>query len=328
MRISYTVTTNSCPSCGHVFSRSNSLWLYLVVLMLFPISLPTLLAFNILCDRVFLSPDIPSIGNPVKTCPKCGLQVKSGKIEKENLSKEQLLNHSFKWLFRISYFLGGVAILFLLGFVLGLFDYDNTVLYCLYISLGSIFIVFIIALTYRKKLSLIRNESKQVNNEKQNSVLSLSDINPIEIAKITDEIEANKCNKRDAFYQHLVLIVRDFAMQNGYRDKYAEVELEIGSHIRSHLRIYEGMFGAFYDTSNDKFEGIVFTLEEYAFAIGIYYLFELDKIFPTIRTGDILGIINEFVPEQFNVQLSLFDNPNVEIISKEKLIDIVKERFN
>ena len=30
--------------------------------------------------------------------------------------KEQLLNHSFKWLFRISYFFGGVAILFLLGF--------------------------------------------------------------------------------------------------------------------------------------------------------------------------------------------------------------------
>ena len=322
MRISYTITTNSCPSCGHVFSRSNSLWLYIVMVALFPISLPTLLAFNILYDRVFLSPDIPSIGNPIKTCPKCGLQLKSGKIEKENLSKKQLLNHSFKWLFRISYFFGGVAILFLLGFVLGLFDYDNTVLYCLYVSLGSIFIVFIIAAVYRTKLSAIINEEKQTVNQKNNSNLSLSDINPIEIAKITDEIEANKQNKRDAFYQHLLLIVRDFARQNYLDEEYRQTELTIGSHIRSHLRIYEAMVKDFYNKDSDIDRETVNTLEEFSFNIGVYYLFGLDKIFPDIRVGDVLSIIGEYEPEQYNVQESLLN----ENIDKEKLVQIIKQR--
>ena len=318
MKISYTITTNSCPSCGHIFSRSNSLWLYIVMLALFPISLLTLLAFNILYDRVYLSPSIPSIGNPIKTCPKCGLQLKSGKIEKENLSKEQLLNHSFKWLFRISYFFGGVAILFLLGFVLGLFDYDNTVLYCLYVSLGAIFIIFIIALAYRIKLNAIKNEDRQTSS------VSYSEINPIEIAKITDEIEANKRNMRDAFYQHLLLIVRDFAHKNYLDEEYRQTELTIGSHISSHLRIYETMFADFYNKDGQADKETVKTLEEFSFSIGIYYLYGLDKMFPNIRVGDILSIIGEFEPEQYNVQESLLN----ESIDKYKLIKIIKQRIN
>ena len=324
MKISYTVTTNSCPSCGHVFSRSNDLWLYLVMLLLFPISLPTMLAFNILYDRVFLSPVIPSIGNPLKTCPNCGLQVKSGKIEKENLSEEQQLNFSFKWLFRISYFLGGVALLFLLGFVLGLFDYDNTVLYCLYIALGAIFIIVLIALTYRKKLSVLEDNNKQGSNTAKKTSYSLSDINPIEIAKITDEIEANKRNKRDAFYQHLILIVRDFAYENYLVEEYNKLELTIGADIRSHLRVYETMFGDFYTKDSEFAKDNVKVLEEFAFSIGVYYLYELNKIFPNVRTGDILSIIGEFEPEQFNLQESLLN----EYVDKEELIEIIKQRIN
>ncbi len=324
MKISYTVTTNSCPSCGHVFSRSNDLWLYLVMLLLFPISLPTMLAFNILYDRVFLSPVIPSIGNPLKTCPNCGLQVKSGKIEKENLSEEQQLNFSFKWLFRISYFLGGVALLFLLGFVLGLFDYDNTVLYCLYIALGAIFIIVLIALTYRKKLSVLEDNNKQGSNTAKKTSYSLSDINPIEIAKITDGIEANKRNKRDAFYQHLILIVRDFAYENYLVEEYNKLELTIGADIRSHLRVYETMFGDFYTKDSEFAKDNVKVLEEFAFSIGVYYLYELNHIFPNVRTGDILSIIGEFEPDQFNLQESLLN----EYVDKEELIEIIKQRIN
>ena len=158
MRISYTVTTASCPTCGHIFSLSNDLWLYIIVLATFPIAIPTLIAFNILFDRVFLSPLIPNIGNPIKICPKCGSKINSGKTERRSLSKEEELNYSFKWLFRLSYLLGGIVLLSLLGFVLGLFDYDYTVLYFLYISLGSAAIITIIAISYRNKLNAIKQK--------------------------------------------------------------------------------------------------------------------------------------------------------------------------
>ena len=326
MRISYTVTTQSCPSCGHVFKRSNSLWLYIVVLALLPISLPTLIAFNFLSEKVFLSPSVPTIGNPIKTCPKCGLKIKSGKVEKESLSKVELLDYQFRWLFRLSYLLGGIAILFLIGFIFGLFDYDNTVLYCLYISLGAAFIIFIIAYIYRKKSN---NISKDDNaNTKATSTATLPIVDPIAIAKITSEIEEEKENKRDAFYQHLLLIPRDFAFNNGHIEEYKQIELEIGASIRSHLKVYEMMFGQFYDSDNENDKDTVLALEEFAFAIGIYYLFELDKVYPNIRTGDIIDIINKCIPEQFNMQLSLLDNTDLEYVDKEELIKIINKKLN
>lgn len=323
MKIQYTITTQSCPSCGHTFSRFNDLWIYILVLITFPISLPTMLAFSILSERVFLSPQIPSIGNPIKICPKCGLQIKSGKKEKQNLSKIELLNLQFKWLFRISYLLGGIAILFLIGFIFGLFDYDYTVLYCLYISLVSVFIILIIALIYRKKLNSINNEEKY----SKEVVNNYSTINPIEVAKITKEIEDNNRSKHDAFYQHLLLIVRDFAIENGYYDKYKKMEIEIGSSIASHLRVYETMFGQFYATNSQNDKTTVEQLEEFSFAIGIYYLFELNQVFPAFRVGDIVGIISEYKQEQFSAQISILDNANLYYISKEDLIKIIRERL-
>lgn len=322
MRISYTVTTQSCPSCGHVLKRSNSLWLYFITLALLPISLPTFLAYYLLYQYIFLLPEIPSIGNPVKTCPKCGLQYKSGKIKKEDLSTEQLLNHKFKWLFRLSYLLGGIAILFLIGFIFGLFDYDNTVLYCLYVSLGAAFIIFIITFSYRKKLNNIPKEDK---TKTQTTSTTYPMIDPIAIAKITSEIEEEKQNKRDAFYQHLILIPRDFAFNNGYVEEYKQSELEIGASIRSHLKVYETMYGQFYDSNKENDKDTVLVLEEFAFAIGVYYLFELDKVYPDIRTGDIIDIINSIEPEQFYVQLNLLGDNNC--VDKEKIISIINSRI-
>ncbi|MBO5046476.1 MAG: hypothetical protein J6C93_06360 [Clostridia bacterium] len=327
MKISYTITTQSCPSCGHIFSRFNDLWLYILLMITFPISIPTLIAFNILSERVFSSPQIPSIGNPIKTCPKCGLQIKSGKKERESLSKLELLNHQFKWLFRLSYLLGGIAILFLLGFILGLFDYDNTVLYCLYISISSVFIISIIAVVYKRKVKSINTVEKSHISIQNNTKTLLSSINPVEIAKITKEIDENRQNKHDAFYQHLILIVRDFAVGNGLYNKYKEFEMDIGASIRSHLRVYEAMFGQFYISNSENNRNTVLILEEFSFAIGIYYLYELNKVFPSIRVGDIIGVINEYEQEQFNTQMSLLSNPDLDYISREDLIQIIKERF-
>ncbi|PWM72140.1 MAG: hypothetical protein DBX59_06755 [Bacillota bacterium] len=254
------------------------------------------------------------------------MKVKSGKVEKESLSKVELLDYQFRWLFRLSYLLGGIAILFLIGFIFGLFDYDNTVLYCLYISLGAAFIIFIIAYIYRKKSN---NISKDDNaNTKATSTATLPIVDPIAIAKITSEIEEEKENKRDAFYQHLLLIPRDFAFNNGYIEEYKQNELEIGASICSHLKVYETMFGQFYDSDNENDKDTALALEEFAFAIGIYYLFELDKVYPNIRTGDIIDIINECIPEQFNMQLSLLDNTDLEYVDKEELIKIINKKLN
>ena len=88
------------------------------------------------------------------------------------------------------------------------------------------------------------------------------------------------------------------------------------------------MFGQFYDSDNENDKDTVLALEEFAFAIGIYYLFELDKVYPNIRTGDIIDIINKCIPEQFNMQLSLLDNTDLEYVDKEELIKIINKKLN
>lgn len=156
-------------------------------------------------------------------------------------------------------------------------------------------------------------KKKGLNKPSQN--ISLSDA-----AKIVQDIKADNINQRDAFYQRLLLIVRDFAYENGLLEDYKAIEMKIGEDIRSHLRVYETMFGAFYVSGDEKNEDIIQTLEKFAFGIGIYYLWGLDLLFSDIRTGDILSIIGEYDPEQFNVQLSLLDD-SVELISRNELIE-------
>lgn len=156
-------------------------------------------------------------------------------------------------------------------------------------------------------------KKKGLNKPSQN--ISLSDA-----AKIVQDIKADNINQRDAFYQRLLLIVRDFAYENGLLKDYKAIEMKIGEDIRSHLRVYETMFGAFYVSGDEKNEDIIQTLEKFAFGIGIYYLWGLDLLFSDIRTGDILSIIGEYDPEQFNVQLSLLDD-SVELISRNELIE-------
>ena len=54
---------------------------------------------------------------------------------------------------------------------------------------------------------------------------------------------------------------------------------------------------------------------------------ELNQVFPAVRIGDIVGIISEYNQEQFNAQMSILDNTDLYYISKEDLIQIIKERF-
>lgn len=162
-------------------------------------------------------------------------------------------------------------------------------------------------------------KKKGINKLSQN--ISLADA-----AKILQDIKADNVNQRDAFYQHLLLIVRDYAYENGLLEDYKEIEMKIGGDIRSHLRVYETMFGAFYVAGNEKNEDIIQTLEKFAFEIGIYYLWDLDLQFPNIRTGDILSIIGDYEPEQFNMQLSLLDD-SPERISRNELIERIESEL-
>ena len=85
------------------------------------------------------------------------------------------------------------------------------------------------------------------------------------------------------------------------------------------------MFKDFYLKDDENNRATVESLEDFAFAIGIYHLFDLEKAFPDIRTGDIVGIIESFDRNQFNLQCSLFDNPDMPKFDRESLIEAIKK---
>lgn len=158
-------------------------------------------------------------------------------------------------------------------------------------------------------------KKKGLNKPSQN--ISLSDA-----AKILQDMELEKAYRRDSCYEHLLLIVSDFANRNLF-DEYDRIEDKVKRDIASRFRINEAMFGAFYAKDDENSRKIVRSMEEFSFRIGIYYLFGMDLAFPDINTGDILSIIGEYEPEQFNIQMSLLDDP-VEHISRDDLIERIK----
>lgn len=174
----------------------------------------------------------------------------------------------------------------------------------------------------------IKVDAEKINDKylKKNPVkISVPQISPLEMAAISNQIEEDKSNKRNAFYQHLLLIPRDYAFGNGLRTKYQSVELEIGASISAHLKIFELMFKDFYLKEDENNRATVETLEDFAFSIGIYHLFDLEEAFPDVRTGDIVGIIESFDRNQFNLQCSLFDNPDMPKFDRESLIEAIKK---
>lgn len=156
-------------------------------------------------------------------------------------------------------------------------------------------------------------KKKGINKPSQN--ISLADA-----AKILQDMESEKAYRRDSCYEQLLLIVSDFANQNLLFDEYDRVEDKVKSDIASRFRINEAMFGTFYAKDDENSRNIVRAMEDFSFQIGIYYLFGLDSVFPDNKIGEILSIIGEYEPEQFNVQFSLLDY-SVEHISRDELIE-------
>lgn len=174
----------------------------------------------------------------------------------------------------------------------------------------------------------IKVDAEKINDKylkKNPSKASVPQISPLEMVAITNQIEEDKKNKRDAFYQHLLSIPRDYAFENGMKSKYQSIELEIGASISSHLKFYELMFKDFYLKEDENNRATVESLEDFAFSIGIYHLFDLEKAFPNVRTGDIVGIIESFDRNQFNFQCSLFDNPDMPKFDRDSLIEAIKK---
>lgn len=148
MRIHYTETKIFCPKCGHVFSTTNDLWKVVLVICTCIISIPVLISYAILNNFVYGEPEIPKVGDPYRTCPKCGARLKTGRVPENELSRIERLNYEYELYFKTSYFFGGVALLCFVVFFIGLFHFDHTVLYFLYACLACLFIVACIAVSY------------------------------------------------------------------------------------------------------------------------------------------------------------------------------------
>ena len=159
MKIRYTVTETRCPFCGYVLSRKNDFWLHWLSIGLFLIVLPVLIAKPLLDKFAFQEPDVPSVGRSVMFCTHCGKFLKTGKKELKDLSGLDLLNYKFNWLFKLSYFLGGVIILLAIVALFFIFDsgIDYSFIDLIIIVFLSIFIIGIITYSYRKRLNKILN---------------------------------------------------------------------------------------------------------------------------------------------------------------------------
>lgn len=155
MKIHYTITTKYCPYCGRVLSKKTNLFLFYLYVLIFPIIIFCLPATYLLKKFIYHDPDIPEVGKSFKKCPSCANNIYTGKTELKDLSDIELLNYKFKWLFRLSYFLGGIILFFLFISIVSLLSapyIDSSILYVLPLIIVSMIIIGIIAFIYKKKL--------------------------------------------------------------------------------------------------------------------------------------------------------------------------------
>lgn len=151
-QIHYTVITEQCPNCGHIISQKSDFGLIIVYFMFWYIILPIFFA-KIILDRYLLEdPIMPVVGKSIIKCPSCNANIKTNKKELKDFTKVELLNYTFRWLFRLTYFLGGVIVLCLFAILMCLFNMTYSIIYLIYIIIALAIIIAIIVFIYRKKL--------------------------------------------------------------------------------------------------------------------------------------------------------------------------------
>ena len=104
MRINYTITTTSCPNCGKTLKVENTLLYLLLVMLFFPIAIIYGIYF---WGRLSLESKlafIPTVGNPFKTCSKCGAKVRiNDKMLYKELSPDQRYIYNNRAIFHTCY---------------------------------------------------------------------------------------------------------------------------------------------------------------------------------------------------------------------------------
>lgn len=129
------------------------------------------------------------------------------------------------------------------------------------------------------------------------------------------------------FVGYISTLPQDTAKTLGLLDRYEAVKQDILDSISSHIRFLSAIYGPYYNTDCcDNAEELRKSTAQFAFSISIYYLFDLKKEFPDVRTGDILEVIGkidraEFYPNKSASRLEgLWD--------RDTLVEFVRNNYN
>ncbi|MFA6935854.1 MAG: hypothetical protein WCQ75_00765 [Bacilli bacterium] len=115
MSIRYTVTTSSCPHCGHVLKRESDFSILWILLMLGTCFTALFWVIAIAILKSIFKYDGIKMGSPFIKCPNCNKTVKTGEAyEWGSINKEYKRNWAFRNWMRFAYFLGGLALLSLI----------------------------------------------------------------------------------------------------------------------------------------------------------------------------------------------------------------------
>ena len=192
-KIVITKSTHKCPVCGTILKKEDDRWIQLLYYLTLVISFPALCAMNFIRNHIFTrNPEVPKVVKKHKECPCCKNVIRlEDRYTKDELTDFQALDYKFRWLLRIAYFFGGLAILSIFifaGAFLESFDI-GALLGIIYFVLPSVLISGVISIIYERKSRLLQTKHQQQSDTKDVS------INTENIPESTENPSAKKTNR-------------------------------------------------------------------------------------------------------------------------------------
>ena len=163
MKIEYYVVKWGCPRCGKILKRENTLFMTWLLILLLPISIIYGIYRLIVWIHSKKTTSIPSVGNPFKICPKCGLKVRvKDKKLYEELTQEKKYIYDNRSVFRWCYITITMTIVFgLMGLLVFSPEPVELVIGC--ISIFVAIVSLIVSLGLNKKCKKIFCDFKRMD---------------------------------------------------------------------------------------------------------------------------------------------------------------------
>lgn len=210
----YHVITTSCPKCGKVLKTENELTgvlLAIITAFIYPICIWC----ASIIQKIFKY-DLEKIGNPIKTCPKCGTLVNMrDRKEWEELTLLQKKSWAFRRSIRLCIFLS-VVVLFcwliaLIPILVGEFEPSILIL-----ILSPVILILFINYIYNKWTISLKNEEIVVHLSDYNIIKEswnrlqknnqITETSKLKIKETSEIITDFQCSLKDLIQKHFPLL--------------------------------------------------------------------------------------------------------------------------